>query len=424
MEPISAVSISPLINKCKVKVCYVSDKPNRNGTVITKQVAEDMGRALPGSPVVGYFNKEKNDFEEHSRAINIENGEYKLIDITKPYGFVPTDAEVWFQKFNESGIEREYLVTECYLWTEIYPECKRVAEKGNNQSMELTNDTGFWAKDNNSNRRIFIYNEALIQKLCILGEENEPCFEGAQITSVSPTIDRQEFNEFTSKMYSMISELQETLNKGGSQTMTEQVTNTVSAVEANPASAVENPTPAPAATPISEFAQKPEEEKKNDKQEPPANPKDKEEPEDKKKKYNLSEVVEYQELIKQYAVLQNEYAVLQQQKAIADTELASLREFKLAADRQAKQGMIDKFSMLTDEQKKDVVEHMDTYSLDDIEAKLSVACIRSGVNFAQQPQQQPANAPQGLFALGNPGVGAGNNDIPEWIKAVQANAQN
>mgnify|MGYP004546913173 FL=1 len=142
-----------------------------------------MGKKLPGSPVVGYFDQGSADFEGHNREIALRGGgKFEILDTTKPYGFVPTDAKVWFQKFDDEGVEHEYLVTECYIWTSAYPECQRILERGNNQSMELNKETqdGFWAKDNNSGDRIFIYNEALIEKLCILGESVEPCFEGAQ----------------------------------------------------------------------------------------------------------------------------------------------------------------------------------------------------------------------------------------------------
>ena len=40
----------------------------------------------------------------------------------------------------------------------------------------------YWTKDNKGKPQFFIINEAIISKLCILGEENEPCFEGANIT--------------------------------------------------------------------------------------------------------------------------------------------------------------------------------------------------------------------------------------------------
>ena len=47
--------------------------------------------------------------------------------------------------------------------------------------MELNKESvkGNWAKNNNSDSRFFIINEAIIEKLCILGENEEPCFEGS-----------------------------------------------------------------------------------------------------------------------------------------------------------------------------------------------------------------------------------------------------
>lgn len=47
--------------------------------------------------------------------------------------------------------------------------------------MELNEESvkGHWAKNNNSDSRFFIINEAIIEKLCILGENEEPCFEGS-----------------------------------------------------------------------------------------------------------------------------------------------------------------------------------------------------------------------------------------------------
>ena len=41
-EFINIVPMNPLISKCQIKVCYVSDKPNRNRSIITKDVAREM----------------------------------------------------------------------------------------------------------------------------------------------------------------------------------------------------------------------------------------------------------------------------------------------------------------------------------------------------------------------------------------------
>lgn len=219
MEYISATEVSPLISKCYVKVCYVGQEPNRNNTVITKELAYKLGKKLPGSPVVGYYNESLKDFEGHNREVQMGGGKLKVVDVTRPYGFVPPNARVWFQKFrDDDGVEREYLVTECYIWTGAYPESKRIITQGNNHSMELSKEfqEGFWAEADNSRGRIFIYNEALIEKLCILGENVEPCFEGAQFKTEFSLENNPEFQEFKRTMFSMITELQNTLNEGGS----------------------------------------------------------------------------------------------------------------------------------------------------------------------------------------------------------------
>jgi len=96
------------------------------------------------------------------------------------------DAKVWFQWFKDDGIPHEYLCTEGYIWTGQYPESQRIIKKGNNQSMELDEDSldAFWTKDSNGKPQFFIINEAIMSKLCILGEDVEPCFEGASFTPV------------------------------------------------------------------------------------------------------------------------------------------------------------------------------------------------------------------------------------------------
>ena len=185
-EFINVTPLNPLISRCHIKVCWVGDEPNRNKSIITKEVARDLANSLPGSPIVGYFNEETKDFEGHERELEVKDGQFYLKDTTKPYGFVDLNAKVWFQKFIDDGaFEREYLMTEGWLWTGQYPECKRVVEKGNNQSMELDKNlsNGVWTKSVNQTSEFFIINEAIMSKLCILGEETEPCFEGSNIES-------------------------------------------------------------------------------------------------------------------------------------------------------------------------------------------------------------------------------------------------
>lgn len=215
VELLNLTPVNPLISRCQIKVCYVGDTPNRNGSIITKDVAREMANSLPGSPIVGFYNEATGDFEEHNRRIDISGGKLKFEDTTRPYGFVDLNAKVWFQDYLDDGVVHTYLVTEGWLWTGQYPEVKRVTTNGNNQSMELDENSldGTWTIDDKSGMEFFIINEAIFSKLCILGEEFEPCFEGSQITHFSLDIDE----EFHQKIYSLMKEVKKL--KGGNSLM-------------------------------------------------------------------------------------------------------------------------------------------------------------------------------------------------------------
>ena len=101
------------------------------------------------------------------------------------------------------------------------------------------------------------------------------------------------------------------------------------------------------------------------------------------------------------------------EKASLEEELNALKEFKLGVERQEKEAMINEtFYMLSNDIKKDVMENIDTYSLDDIEAKLSVLCVRNKISFGEET---PATAPT---TYGMAGFDAEDDSIPAWVKAV------
>ena len=214
IEVLEFEPINPLISKCQIKVCYVGDEPNRNKSIITKDVAKKIAPTIPGCPIVGYYNEKTEDFDGHNRIIDISNGKFQVKDTTRPYGFVPTDAKVWFQWFEDDGVQHEYLCTEGYIWTGQYPESQRIIDEGNNQSMELDDNliNAYWTKDSNGKPQFFIINEAIMSKLCILGEDVEPCFEGASISKVQFSFE----DEFKNKLFSLMEKMQEILsNEGG-----------------------------------------------------------------------------------------------------------------------------------------------------------------------------------------------------------------
>ena len=474
MEYITNTQVSPFLSKVMIKVCYVGD--NRNGTSFSKDLLREMGRNVPGSPIVGYYNKENKDFEEHNRELELhDDGTYEIIDTTKAYGFVPTDAKVWFQKFKDDGVEHEYLCTEGWLWTKVYEEAQRVITHGNNQSMELNRETskGTWANRENQHKRIFIYSEALIEKLCVLGETYEPCFEGAQIKEQF-ALHKDELQAIKHDLYAMMDQLKEALEEGGTKVFTtyaleigdtlwnslreslgdeysirgayEEEGQKFAVVQKSEEDTLyrmnfsvdeESFTYSDMSEITMDAEQltfsfedgmfKKEEEDEDKKEQSDDNNSDdntegEDEKEDEKKKYNLEEVTEYAELKAQYDELEGKFNALQESANQMTEELTSLREFKLEADRKEKQAMIDKFFMLSDEDKQDCVDNIDTYSLSDIEAKLSVICVRNKVSFSAEGENGQGEGAN-MFGLNND-EGNGDDGAPAWVKAVRQTQKN
>ena len=427
LEPLD---ISPMISKCEIKVMYLGK--NRNRTMMTKDVAADMAKTLRGNPIVGCYKEDVGDFRDHGEKITIDADGIHFNVETQPYGFVAPDAKVWFQKFvdtNDFGeeVEREYLMTEGYLWTGQYEECQSVIDEGKSQSMEIDEKTveGKWDYSASDDMEYFIISDGMFSKLCILGDDIEPCFEGASITApnISAKFSKKENNNenVIKTLYSMMSQLTYAL-KGGEEmanenektvTTEEPVVQEPTEVE-NPV--VEEPTvtdPEPIVeTPTSEFKKEDEDksEKSNtDKKEDSTtddnskdstdNKEDSKDDKDKKTDY----AVQYAELSSKFDKLQSEYEVL--------------LKYQKGIENEKKMQMIESFYMLSDEDKKEVIENIDKYSLDDIEKELSVICVRKKVNFSLDEESTKKNDnPAVTYSLDD----SNNSDnVPAWVAAVK-----
>ena len=407
---------SPLISKCDIKVFYLGE--NRNRTFISKETAEKMAKTLPGCPIVGYYKKDIEDFGDHGHRMIIDDEGIKFETLTTPYGFVPTDAKVWFQKFTETTpigeqIEREYLMTEGYLWTGQFEEAQQILDDGGKgQSMELQDDSGEWyTKDNGID--LFIINDAVISKLCVLGDNVEPCFEGSSVTK---SYSRME--DFAIKLYTMMGELKETLNKGGQEIMENQVDETKKefTAETTAEEPVVNNTASTEFTeesePTAEESALASEEFKKDEEDDKENKKDdtsSDDTSDDKKKDEEEEEKKYQLIEQELADLQTKYSAL-------EAEYSKLVEYKNKIENKEKEDLIKSFCFLTDEEKKDVVEHMSEYSYDEIEAKLSVIAVRNRVDFSLGQEKEETNTPVATsYTLGSDI----DNSVPAWIKYAQ-----
>lgn len=138
-----------------------------------------------------------------------------------------------------------------------------------------------------------------------------------------------------------------------------------------------------------------------------------------KKKYNLEEIPEYIELQTSYAALKADYEALQTTCAELQETNNSLLEFKNQIDKQEKENLIKQFYMLSDEDKADVIDNIDKYSLAEIEAKLSVLCFRNKVSFAEtntDTSESVEDSDVTTYSLETSEV----DNTPAWIKAALA----
>ena len=445
------LDINPLMSSCEIKVLYIGE--NRNRSYITKEVATEMSKTLRGAPIVGYYRQDKEDFADHGEKVTIDDQGIKFECMTVPYGFVSPDAKVWFQKFEDvddlgNTVVREYLMTTGFLWTGQFPECKGAVEgDGKPHSMELDGNSlnGEWSKNINEDMEFFIINDAVFSKLCILGEDVEPCFEGSSITApkVSSTFNLDD--NFKQTLFNMMQDLKFALEGGQEKMVLENTEKTLDKTNESVVTEFENVSEGQSEN--SDVTAQTEFEKKEDekKEETPADNKESEVPAEKKKEdeeYKKCEKKDYEKKeeekeapaqtsadekkdeekkeekkfsLEEYSALEEKITSLQKEYAELETKYQALVAFKNEVEEEKKDALINSFYMLSDEDKKDVVENKAQYSLEDIEAKLSVICVRKKVNFELEDNTTDVAT---TFSLSEQ-----QDSLPAWINAVK-NTQN
>jgi predicted transcriptional regulator len=157
------------IGRCRIFYKY----GNRNGTYITDEFAEELIKTLPYTPVKGIY--EANDYTDH--GANREEG--------RIYGIVPGPQDMnfaWEKHLDEDGVEREYACVNVYYYTALYEEAAEIC--GKSQSMELYRKSvkGDWKIING--KRYYVFEKASFLGLQVLGDDVEPCFEGAAFFSL------------------------------------------------------------------------------------------------------------------------------------------------------------------------------------------------------------------------------------------------
>jgi FtsZ-binding cell division protein ZapB len=364
---LSEDAINPGISKCEIKVFYLGQ--NRNGSAITRDVAEKMAQTLPGTPIVGVFKHDKDDFAGHGEVITIDDDGISVSCETVPYGFVSPDTKVWFQEFDDEDefgnvTTHEYMMANGYLWTGQYPEITKAVTEGLGQSMELNPDVeGHWSTDSSTGWDFFIIDDASFKNLCVLGDDTEPCFEGASVTaptdlSKSFTNDSKEFSE---RLYEMMREFKFSLGKEESELKDEPNDNKFEELQAR----------------IDELT------------------------------------ADNKSIADKFEAMTSERDELASKNSELEKQIAELTEFKNSRIRADKQAVIDKYDMLSDEDKADVVDNIDDYSVEQIDEKLALVYVKKNVSFDGKEGcttfSLTSNAPSGVI----------NDDIDPLVMALR-----
>ena len=376
------------LSKARLKIFYKG--LNRNGSYINDEVAEKLIATLPGTPVVGYFDSDKDDFLGHEEK-----------EKSRCYGFVPETMNfAWEMSLDPDGVYRTYACTDIILWTGRYPIASKIV--GRSHSMELNPDTveGNWVETETD--YYFEFTQAEFIGLCVLGKEYEPCFEGSSFYELhknninnntnlkndlkelfslykemnnaeeNPT-GGQEMEDKEKELTSEELEKDKEVEAGKPEENTEQVeTNSELSEEDNKEVEETETTEAPETTEVETETKQEEQDKEEEEQE-------KEEEEVKTEEEEGSEGTESEES------KDEEFALLLEQKdaeiAQLKAELDELKNYKVQKVNEEKQAILDSYSeKLTSEEVKNFTDKIDSYE-SALELKKDIAlCLLDKMN--------------------------------------------
>lgn len=142
---------------------------NRNRSIIDGEVAEQLASTIPGTPVIGTYNYETNDFEGHE-----EN--------PSAFGFIPLDPHPTWVSEND----KEYLEVDVVIWDGRFEEAQDILTNEKHLSMELNPRTMKGTFERKGSTTYYRVTYAEFAGITVLGDDVEPCFEDAQfITAFS-----------------------------------------------------------------------------------------------------------------------------------------------------------------------------------------------------------------------------------------------
>ena len=208
---------NPMFSVGKARILYTGI--NRNNSNISETSVIGALPTLAGTPIVGEYLPETDNFGGHGGKVVIQDNKAQYIDTTSAYGFVSENSKFYWEKVVEKdGTVRDYLVAdEVKFWTGRYPQLRTLLEQGTyNQSMEIEVTDGQFEEIDGET--VFNIKSFMFTALCILGVakgddfsgEVEPCFESASIMMYS-----KQDNSLKQQLAEMMKDLQFSNKEGG-----------------------------------------------------------------------------------------------------------------------------------------------------------------------------------------------------------------
>lgn len=408
--------ISTTLSKCRVRIFYRGF--NRNRTFISDDFAQQLINSLPYVPIKGIFNYGKVDYEDHGT----DNTDGRI------YGIIAANPNfAWEKHIDQDGIEREYACADAILFSALYPEAKIIV--GSRQSMEIYPETmeGYWDTWEDG-MPYFNFKKGELLGLQVLGQDVEPCFEGAAFYSLAKEVKElvEYVKSFKEQEEKKNMDIKEEVVATPETTVEEVATeNTVTLQDEEPAviEQVEEPVTMQTEEPVivqeddpvviaeeansiestietttQDFEKATEEvfEKKDDI--PDEEEEKKKEEEDEKAKNSLIETVEslkseidslkatqaeYQKKIDEF---NSENVRLNNELMDIKNKNAELLEYKLSVETSKKEAVLSKFEeMLTEEQYNSFKEDISKYTESDLEKEIIATIYHTNPNaFAKK----------------------------------------
>lgn len=163
-----------VLSKARCRIFYKYE--NRNGTYITDEFAQKFVDTLAYVPVKGIY--EDDDFTTHGKAR----------DEGRIYGIVPKDHNfMWETHLDNDGVEREYACADVILFTSIYKEASEIVNKSLSMEIFPPSISGYWKMIEGT--EYFVFTEGCFVGLQALGDDVEPCFEGAHFYTLQKELE-------------------------------------------------------------------------------------------------------------------------------------------------------------------------------------------------------------------------------------------